>query len=209
MRRRPQRDRLVSRIRVDGGDAERPAVASHSDENINPSGSQLAMRGIPLKVIQELMGHVTIEMTEWYAYLSPDTRRERPSGFSTGPLRPRATYEQHGWRKPLIIHKDAVKKWRRRESNPPLEASGESAPERLRAVSVGLPAGYTAHCPTPSCVESAPARTCCSNVVRHVAAALEPSVGITRRGLRPSFVSCPRRPRTYKQPGAPRRPVGG
>ena len=29
-----------------------------------------------LKVIQELMGHVTIEMTERYAHLSPDTRRE-------------------------------------------------------------------------------------------------------------------------------------
>jgi integrase len=38
--------------------------------------SHLAMRGIPLKVIQELMGHVTIEMTERYAHLSPDTRRE-------------------------------------------------------------------------------------------------------------------------------------
>lgn len=33
-------------------------------------------RGVPLKVIQELMGHVTIEMTERYAHLSPDTRRE-------------------------------------------------------------------------------------------------------------------------------------
>ena len=39
-------------------------------------GSHLAMRGVPLKVIQELMGHVTIEMTERYAHLSPDTRRE-------------------------------------------------------------------------------------------------------------------------------------
>ena len=39
-------------------------------------GSHLAMRGVPLKVIQELMGHATIEMTERYAHLSPDTRRE-------------------------------------------------------------------------------------------------------------------------------------
>jgi hypothetical protein len=38
--------------------------------------SHLAMRGVPLKVIQELMGRVTIEMTERYAHLSPDTRRE-------------------------------------------------------------------------------------------------------------------------------------
>ncbi|QDE69825.1 integrase [Myxococcus xanthus] len=39
-------------------------------------GSHLAMRGVPLKVIQELMGHATIEMTNRYAHLSPDTRRE-------------------------------------------------------------------------------------------------------------------------------------
>ncbi len=30
--------------------------------------SHLAMRGVPLKVLQELMGHVTIEMTERYAH---------------------------------------------------------------------------------------------------------------------------------------------
>ena len=41
--------------------------------------SHLAMRGVPLKVIQELMGHATIEMTERYAHLSPDTRREAVS----------------------------------------------------------------------------------------------------------------------------------
>ncbi|NVJ20663.1 site-specific integrase [Myxococcus sp. AM011] len=38
-------------------------------------GSHLAMRGVPLKVIQELMGHASIDMTERYAHLSPDTRR--------------------------------------------------------------------------------------------------------------------------------------
>ncbi|RKH78794.1 site-specific integrase [Corallococcus sp. AB045] len=37
-------------------------------------GSHLAMRGIPLKVIQELMGHATIEMTMRYAHLSPETK---------------------------------------------------------------------------------------------------------------------------------------
>jgi integrase len=39
-------------------------------------GSHLAMRGVPLKVIQELMGYGTIDMTMRYAHLSPDTRRE-------------------------------------------------------------------------------------------------------------------------------------
>ncbi|HEX5749453.1 MAG TPA: tyrosine-type recombinase/integrase [Archangium sp.] len=39
-------------------------------------GSHLAMRRIPLTVIKELMGHATIDMTERYAHLSPDTRRE-------------------------------------------------------------------------------------------------------------------------------------
>ena len=37
-------------------------------------GSHLAMRGVPLKVIQELMGHATIEMTLRYAHLAPEAR---------------------------------------------------------------------------------------------------------------------------------------
>jgi integrase len=38
-------------------------------------GSHLAMRGVPIKVIQELMGHATLEMTLKYAHLSPETKR--------------------------------------------------------------------------------------------------------------------------------------
>ena len=38
--------------------------------------SHLAMRGAPLKAVQELMGHATIEMTMRYAHLSPDVRRD-------------------------------------------------------------------------------------------------------------------------------------
>jgi site-specific recombinase XerD len=37
-------------------------------------GSHLAMRGVAFKVIQELMGHATIEMTMRYAHLSPEAR---------------------------------------------------------------------------------------------------------------------------------------
>ena len=34
------------------------------------------MRGVALKVIQELMGHATIEMTMRYAHLSPDVAKD-------------------------------------------------------------------------------------------------------------------------------------
>jgi site-specific recombinase XerD len=38
--------------------------------------SHLAMRGAPLKAIQELLGHATIEMTMRYAHLGPGARRD-------------------------------------------------------------------------------------------------------------------------------------
>jgi integrase len=38
--------------------------------------SHLAMKGVPLKTIQELLGHATIEMTMRYAHLSPEVKRD-------------------------------------------------------------------------------------------------------------------------------------
>lgn len=38
--------------------------------------SQLTMDGVPLKVVQELLGHATIEMTMRYAHLAPSARRD-------------------------------------------------------------------------------------------------------------------------------------
>jgi integrase len=34
------------------------------------------MRGVPLKTIQELLRHATMEMTMRYAHLSPDVKRD-------------------------------------------------------------------------------------------------------------------------------------
>jgi site-specific recombinase XerD len=38
--------------------------------------SHLVMRGVPLKAVQELLGHSTIQMTMRYAHLAPEVTRD-------------------------------------------------------------------------------------------------------------------------------------
>lgn len=38
--------------------------------------SHLVMRGVPLKAVQELLGHATIQMTMRYAHLAPQVTRD-------------------------------------------------------------------------------------------------------------------------------------
>ena len=51
--------------------------------------SHLVMRNQPIKAVQELLGHASIEMTMRYAHLSPDVRRDAVEALTKpAPARP-------------------------------------------------------------------------------------------------------------------------
>lgn len=84
-------------------------------------------RGIPLKVIQELMGHASMEMTMRYAHLSPEVKEaavqvlDQPSPLPTqaAPETPEGHMEPDLKEKtPQPIEVAGSIQWRRRESNP-------------------------------------------------------------------------------------------
>ncbi len=65
--------RLSRAVRRAGISREQGRITWHDLRHT--CSSHLAMRGVPLKVIQELMGHATIEMTMRYAHLAPEARQ--------------------------------------------------------------------------------------------------------------------------------------
>ncbi|MCC6158873.1 MAG: site-specific integrase [Deltaproteobacteria bacterium] len=46
--------------------------------------SQLVMRGTPLRVVQELLGHATVQMTERYSHLYPTATRDAVEALGSG-----------------------------------------------------------------------------------------------------------------------------
>jgi integrase len=58
----------------DGAEDRRQQLSFHSFRHT--CASRLAMQGIPLYTIKEIMGHHSITMTERYAHLMPSAMRE-------------------------------------------------------------------------------------------------------------------------------------
>ncbi|WXH26404.1 Tyrosine recombinase XerC [Myxococcus stipitatus] len=79
---------LITTLKRAGVTRDKSTIGWHDSRHTY--GSHLAMRGVPMKVIQELIGHATLDMTMRYPHLSPDTRQEAVRVLD-GPVMPHAT----------------------------------------------------------------------------------------------------------------------
>lgn len=74
-------------------DAGVPRIAWHDLRHT--FASHLVSAGAPLKAIQDLLGHSTIEMTMRYAHLAPDVRHSTIALLETPPARPMTPGSHH------------------------------------------------------------------------------------------------------------------
>lgn len=91
----------------------------------HPYGSHLAMRGVPLRTIQELLGHCSIEQTMRYAHLSPEVMRDAVKVLDLPADSKVGAHEGHkaAFAAPETTRtapelRSGLEVWRRRESNP-------------------------------------------------------------------------------------------
>jgi len=76
-------DRAVKKLGLNNGiEDRRTKVVFHTLRHT--FASWLAIQGTPLYTIKELMGHKTIEMTERYAHLIPDHKRQAVTALADG-----------------------------------------------------------------------------------------------------------------------------
>jgi len=69
----PKPDRVSKRFKFYVRKAKLPERERLSFHNLrHTTGSWLAMQGVPMRVIQQILGHSTIQVTERYSHLSPE-----------------------------------------------------------------------------------------------------------------------------------------
>jgi integrase len=69
----PKPDRVSKRFKFyvrKAGLSDREELSFHSCRHT--TGSWLSMQGVPLRVISEILGHTSTQVTEMYSHLSPD-----------------------------------------------------------------------------------------------------------------------------------------